>query len=44
LSDTPGVIKRHAPIEGQDNDYVYGELLGFSKEEIANLITEEVIY
>lgn len=33
-----------APVLGQDNDYVYGDLLGLSDAEIARLKEEEVIY
>jgi crotonobetainyl-CoA:carnitine CoA-transferase CaiB-like acyl-CoA transferase len=44
MSDTPGGIWRRAPSEGQDNEYVYGELLGLSKEEIAYMVAEKVIY
>jgi crotonobetainyl-CoA:carnitine CoA-transferase CaiB-like acyl-CoA transferase len=29
---------------GQDNDYVLGELLGMSKEEIEKLAAEQVVY
>jgi len=34
---------RHAPLLGQDNDYVFHDLLGISDEEIARLVVEEVI-
>ncbi|MFO7965159.1 MAG: CoA transferase [Desulfobacterales bacterium] len=45
MSDTPvGIQRWHAPSEGEDNAYVYGELLGFSDREIAALIDEKVIY
>ncbi len=44
LSETPCEVRRHAPLLGQDNDYVLGELLGRSKEEIAGLIEEKVVY
>ena len=44
LSETPGKIRDHAPTLGQHNEYVYGELLGLSKEEIARLTEEKVIY
>ena len=37
LSDTPAQYHRAAPVRGQDNDYVYGELLGMSEDEIAEL-------
>ena len=43
LSDTPGGIWRHAPLLGQDNEYVFGELLNMPQKEINKLIEEEVI-
>ena len=33
-----------APVLGQHNDYVYGELLGLSDDEIAKLIEYQIIY
>ena len=33
-----------APVLGQHNDYVYGELLGLSSEEMAQLVDEQIIY
>jgi len=44
LNKTPGDIRRHAPSLGEDNDYVLGELLGMTKEEIVRLEREKVIY
>jgi len=35
LSDTPAEYNRAAPIQGQDNNYVYRELLGMSEDEVA---------
>ena len=35
---------RHAPILGEHNDYVFGEILGLSPEERDKLVVEEVIY
>lgn len=32
-SETPVELRRHAPRLGEDNDYVYRELLGFTDEE-----------
>jgi crotonobetainyl-CoA:carnitine CoA-transferase CaiB-like acyl-CoA transferase len=47
LSETPsyagGAIDRGAPCYGEDNEYVLGELLGFSSKEIATLAAENVI-
>lgn len=37
LSDTPARYDRCAPSPGRDNDYVLGELLGYSPERIAAL-------
>jgi crotonobetainyl-CoA:carnitine CoA-transferase CaiB-like acyl-CoA transferase len=44
MSKTPGKIQRRAPLMGEHNSYVFGELLGLSKEEINKLIDEKVIY
>jgi crotonobetainyl-CoA:carnitine CoA-transferase CaiB-like acyl-CoA transferase len=38
-----GRIDRGAPMYGEDNEYIYGELLGMSKQEIAKL-TEEGVF
>ncbi|HEY1970305.1 MAG TPA: CoA transferase [Pseudonocardia sp.] len=47
MSATPptvaGPINRGAPCYGEDNDYVFGELLGRSSAEIAELAREGVI-
>jgi len=43
LSDTPAGYRRAAPIKGQDNDYVYGELLGLGENELAELRQNEII-
>jgi crotonobetainyl-CoA:carnitine CoA-transferase CaiB-like acyl-CoA transferase len=37
-----GPIDRGAPNYGEDNDYVLGELLGFSAEEIATFAKDGV--
>jgi len=47
LSESPayigGRIDRGAPCYGEDNEYVYGEVLGFSKREIEAMAEEGVI-
>jgi len=43
LSDTPPGYSRPAPLPGQDNNYVYGELLGLSGGEINRLKEQRVI-
>jgi crotonobetainyl-CoA:carnitine CoA-transferase CaiB-like acyl-CoA transferase len=47
MSVTPSLIggdmNRGAPIYGEDNEYVYGELLGFSPRELEELRRERVI-
>jgi crotonobetainyl-CoA:carnitine CoA-transferase CaiB-like acyl-CoA transferase len=40
LSRTPPVLWRAAPVLGQDNEYVYRELLGVSDDEYAELVAE----
>ena len=37
LSHSPARYGRAAPVRGQDNDYVYRQLLGMSDDEIAEL-------
>jgi len=44
LSETPGQIRRPAPMLGEHNDYVFGELAGLPKEKIEMLIKDEVIF
>ncbi len=43
LSRSPGFVEALAPSLGQHNRKVYGELLGYSPEEIANLTREDII-
>lgn len=44
MSNTPGGILRHPPSEGEDNQYVFHELLGLPVDEIDRLIREKVIF
>jgi benzylsuccinate CoA-transferase BbsF subunit len=43
LSDTPPRYSRPAPLLGQDNSYLYGELLGLSPDELAELKRQGVV-
>ncbi len=43
-SRTPGKVRNHAPLLGEHNDYVLGELLGMAPEEIRRLEELEVVY
>jgi len=43
LSDTPAGYIRAAPVIGQDNDYVYKQLLGMGKDEVAELKEQGII-
>ena len=43
LSKTPGYIRKPAPCLGEDNQYVFGELLGLSREEMDELEKESII-
>ena len=43
LSDTPGGINRITPRLGEQNEYVYKELLGISDEEFGRLVEAGVI-
>jgi crotonobetainyl-CoA:carnitine CoA-transferase CaiB-like acyl-CoA transferase len=44
MSRTPGALRNAAPILGQDNDEVFGRMLGMSAEEIERLKKENVIF
>jgi benzylsuccinate CoA-transferase BbsF subunit len=37
-------VKKASPIMGESNDYVFGELLGLSADEIQHLMDEGIIY
>ncbi len=43
FSKTPGSFRWPSPCLGEHNEYVLGELLGMSKEEIAQLTDEHII-
>jgi benzylsuccinate CoA-transferase BbsF subunit len=44
LSESPKGNYDCPPLLGEDNDYVFGELLGMGKEEIKKLVEEKVLY
>lgn len=44
LHGTPVAIKEPAPLMGEDNEYVIGELLGRSPAELDRLIVKRVVY
>ena len=44
LSETPGRVRRAAPLMGQENDRIFGELLGIPEDELRRLESEKVIY
>ncbi len=44
FSRTPAQIRRPGPLLGEHNQYVLGELLGMSGDEIERLVAEEVVY
>jgi crotonobetainyl-CoA:carnitine CoA-transferase CaiB-like acyl-CoA transferase len=42
LSETPLQYWRHAPTVGQDKEYVYMELLGYSPDEYRDLVDRQL--
>ena len=44
LSDTPGKVRSSGPLLGQDNEYVFKELLGVSDDEYNQLVEAKVIF
>ncbi len=43
MSETPWQMKRPAPLLGQDNEELYGELLGYGKNDLIKLKQADVI-
>ena len=43
LSKTPCDIRKAGPCLGEDNEYVYTEILGYSHDEIADMLVEGII-
>ena len=43
-SETPARIHKPSPLLGENNEEVFGDLLGMSKEEIKKLEEEQIIY
>jgi benzylsuccinate CoA-transferase BbsF subunit len=44
LSETPGSIRRPAPMLGEHNDYVFGEILGLPQDTINSYRDKKIIY
>jgi crotonobetainyl-CoA:carnitine CoA-transferase CaiB-like acyl-CoA transferase len=44
MSDNPGRITRSGPLIGQDNEYVFCDLLGLPSQELNDLIERGVVY
>jgi benzylsuccinate CoA-transferase BbsF subunit len=44
LSATPVGVRRCAPVAGESNDYVFGELLGLSRAERDRLIEQKILW
>ena len=44
FSDTPGDVHIPAPLLGQHNAYVLGEVLGIDENSLEQLMTEQVVY
>jgi len=44
LSETPGIIRKSAPLFGEHDNYVYETVLGLSPEDVQKLKEEKVVY
>jgi crotonobetainyl-CoA:carnitine CoA-transferase CaiB-like acyl-CoA transferase len=44
LGKTPGRIEKRAPLLGEHNNYVFGELLGLPQEEIDQLAKDKILF
>jgi crotonobetainyl-CoA:carnitine CoA-transferase CaiB-like acyl-CoA transferase len=43
LSRTPGSVARRASLLGEDNDAIYGDVLGYSAEDLEKLREQKII-
>lgn len=43
LSETPGSVRKPPPLVGEDNQYIYGEFLGYTPERLQQLRDDRVI-
>ena len=43
LSETPGELTKAAPMLGEDNEYVYRDLIGVSDDEFVELMASGVM-
>ena len=43
FSETPPTITRHAPALGEHNEEVYGQMLGYTPEQVAQLKEQGII-
>jgi crotonobetainyl-CoA:carnitine CoA-transferase CaiB-like acyl-CoA transferase len=43
MSKTPNDIHKAGPCLGEDNEYVYREILGYTDDEIGDMLVEGVI-
>ncbi len=43
LSKTPNDIRKSGPCLGQDNEYVYKEILGYTDDEVGDMLVEGII-
>src|SRR5262249_11324559 len=44
FSDTPAAYGERAPDMGENNDYVFGDLLGLTSKQITDYVESEVIF
>lgn len=44
LSGTPATVRRHGPLLGEHNDFVFGELLGLPEQEVKNLEEQQILF
>jgi benzylsuccinate CoA-transferase BbsF subunit len=44
LSETPGAVRKSAPLLGEHDEYVYCSILGLSSSDIEKLKGEKIIY
>jgi benzylsuccinate CoA-transferase BbsF subunit len=44
MSETPPAFRHHAPALGENNDHILTKLLGYSQQEVADLVKQQIIF
>jgi benzylsuccinate CoA-transferase BbsF subunit len=44
MNETPPAFRTHAPALGENNNYILTELLGYSQQEVSDMVKQQIIF